>query len=164
MPALVHVSFGINVWNSQMTVAMFNKPGIKALFAQSIKNAAPGGRAGLGEGRQLAHGQLRLVAHQHLLRRIFPITCCHAFSTACPPHAHCTADATVVSEALPASHGILVRSTIQFPLQAASANAQADTVVKYLTDAALLTGFRAVADAATDVVGQAQAFATKVGL
>ena len=42
--AFVHLSFGINVWNPQLTVAMFNKPGIRALFAQSIKNAVPGER------------------------------------------------------------------------------------------------------------------------
>ncbi|KAI7836279.1 hypothetical protein COHA_009867 [Chlorella ohadii] len=86
--AFVHLSFGINVWNPQLKVAMFNKPGIRALFAQSIKNAVP--------------------------------------------------NAVVVSEPLPATRGILVRSTVRFQVDAAGAKAQADTLVKYLTDATLL--------------------------
>lgn len=55
--AFVHVSFGLNVWNPQLTVATFNKPGIRALFVQSIKNIAPGGwekRACSGKRRRPA--------------------------------------------------------------------------------------------------------------
>jgi len=44
----------------------------------------------------------------------------------------------VVSEALPATRGILVRSTVRFQAEAASARAQADTLVKYLANATLL--------------------------
>ena len=44
--AFVHVSFGLNVWNPQLTLATFNKPGMRALFVQSIKNLAPGGWEG----------------------------------------------------------------------------------------------------------------------
>lgn len=40
--AFVHVSFGLNLCNPQLNVATFNKPGIRALFAQSIKNIATG--------------------------------------------------------------------------------------------------------------------------
>lgn len=44
----------------------------------------------------------------------------------------------VVSAALPAVKGILVRSTVRLQADAATARAQADTLVKYLTDASLL--------------------------
>lgn len=48
------------------------------------------------------------------------------------------ADVVVVSEPLPATKGILVRSTVRFQADAAGARAQADALVKYLTDATLL--------------------------
>lgn len=44
----------------------------------------------------------------------------------------------MVSEALRANRGILVRSTVRFQTDPAGAQAQADTLVKYLTDANLL--------------------------
>lgn len=50
-----------------------------------------------------------------------------------PPH---PADAVVVSQPVPATSGILVRVTVRF--QAKTASAQADTLVKHLTDSSLL--------------------------
>jgi len=146
--AFVHLSFGINVWNPQLTVAMFNKPGIKALFAQSIKNAVPGEHCVFvwwwvvfvcNVCLQLSDNAAGNIGCSLSLSTQSRAPCIYFSPTCLTIHPTLPlADAVVVSEPLPATRGVLVRSTVRFQADAASAKAQADTLVKYLTDATLL--------------------------
>ena len=55
-----------------------------------------------------------------------------------PAPAPCPADAIVQVQALPAAPGVLVRVTARFPVDATTARAEADALVKVLADPALL--------------------------
>lgn len=120
--ASVHVGFNLNLWNPQLNVASFNKPGIRALFVQSFKNIAPGGHR---------HGMCYQAIPQKIFGSLYAKLAPRLLMRTC-------ADAIVQAQALPAALGVLVRATVHFPADASTRRAEADALVRVLTGPDLL--------------------------